>query len=257
MSKKRINFTGRQRIIRDHVQIEVHEQPGSGSIIAHASCALAGYEFPATSQAILEAYRPSGLQYERSSAITLGAGEIAVELNLNAFADHLDCLFRLLVVAPGDSGLVLGLAKQLRPRDNSGNDSSRSSILPVERAEIGPRLWKLELDAGAPVLLVTSNATLVPDHREFVRHPMFLALVMPDVLERCLFWAIDRNPESIEEDESAWWWCVLGQDLSGRPTPDAPPDSDEAQEFIVAAVDGFCRRHGIHARYQALSGEIE
>lgn len=252
MAKKKMNYTGRRKILRDHVSVEVRLPSGAGPSVAFASFSLDSYGFPADSKVIVEAHRPSGMQRERSAAVRTRQGNGTVELDLGNFADPADCRFAVRVIEPGAGGRLLGVAKQLVARDPNVPDGANASLLTVERADLGHRLWKLDLQGSSPVLFVSGDSDVIPNHREFVRDPYFLSIVLPDVLDSCLRWALGADPSSKDDHEEAWNWCQLGEQLAQRNMPnDVEGDLADVDEFVAAAVEAFCRRNAVRERYRS------
>ncbi len=256
MARKRINYTGRERILRDDVTIEVRVAQGRRPTSACAVFELGEYSFPSEARVFIEAYRPSRMQRVRSAGVPVRAGSGAVELELGLFEEPAECLFTLSVVEAGQSGKLLGVARQLRARDPNVPDGATAALLTVERSDCGQRLWRLDLDGSLPVLHVSGDTDLVPDHRDFVRDPFFLTIVLPDVFERCLRWAMPRDPESKDEDEAAWNWCRFGEQLTQRAVPaETEGSSPELEQFVASAIDAFCRRNSIRQRYRSSRGD--
>ena len=164
----------------------------------------------------------------------------------NLLLDDLDrselLRFRILIHADGSPQLSAS-AENLRPMD----DSQSESLLPMEPADLGQLLWRLEFNEEGPVLKF--NAVVFPSAAGVENYPPFGALVLPEAVRQVMEKLADEpNVLNDESDPlSSWgmWLDALGMD---RPKVDA--DDGEKREWCQSVVDAFCTRHSFAARLE-------
>lgn len=248
MTIRRLNYTNRQKISRNDVAVVVD---GASPPVARVDYDLAEYDFPDDSAVFLEAYAP---QESFGARVQVGLAphpDPNGQLDLGQFGAPRELLFRLKVIAPDGSGKLLGKADQLKASDDAAERPEGRSLLPVVSADLGHRLWWLELDETDQPTLVISER--IGDHKALARTPTFAWLVLPAVLRKCLEAAVETVDEESEGDEGVATplarWLKLGALLARRPAPDATDDQHERDEWVSDAVNAFCRDHKLMQRY--------
>lgn len=250
---RRFNYTGRQRILTEHVSIQV-TQPGSvPSFAAHLS--LQDYAFPGEANVYLEAY-------ERTAIMRFSFGTIAhvsqpneEDRRLTEFEGSDSFSFRVKVVdTSGSKGRILAESGPIEPVFPEDKQEQRRSLLPVKWDQLGEQVWRLEFPASTeePVKLLVNNR--IPDKTAFAQSPEFLSLVLPTVLREILVHVLVGEDYRDLDDSSDWRcsWLSFAKSLVGREPPVDQDGKDEAFEWIEAAVDSFCKRHAMHTRYSRL-----
>ena len=173
-------------------------------------------------------------------------GTIARYRNENIRLEELDLSqalrFRIMVHEESNA-LLLASAENLRPRDESASES----LLPMEPADLGQLLWKLDFSAEGPVLKFNSN--VFPSAGGIENYLPFASLVLPAVV-RSIVEKIANQPNSLEDDNdplSSWadWLDVMGLE---RPEE---LDDDQRTEWCDRVVDTFCNRHSFATRLGA------
>jgi hypothetical protein len=283
MTIKRVNFTGRRRIARDRVDIEVYDgQPRTfdatinleglsflphAAVYLEATCAgstvIERFPFgevgsvqPPPSRGLARCpFRKFTASSNRYQPRTYGtrAGEGLTKRTSRLEGENV--FFTLKVVERTERfGRILGIAEHIRPqRAGKQTVTSRRGILPIEPAELGQRLWKLELHNEHDVFLLINNNA--PGLIERVRSdPLFYAAIYPEVVRRILDAAIRKNVELDEEDE-LWpvLWLRFGKEL--HPTKQSPPKAGDEEEdienWIEEVVDSFCEAHALKDKFLA------
>ncbi len=257
MTIRKLNYTGRQRIRRADVDVTVHNVEDVFAATASVEHDLSSYDFPPDAGLVFEAYRKT--QLARMNLGGLSRPLSGQTLSLAGFPDPKALLFRLKIVAAGTSGLLLGEADELRATEGNDASAERSSLLLVEAADLGDRLWWLDLSDTAPRLQI--SASFATDFRAFARRDDFTWFVYPVVLRLILEREIES--ESAEDDagaedgdagDGASPWLQLGSQLAGRGCPE---DADSQAEWIEDACDAFCRRHRFKMKFRhILTGEV-
>ncbi len=248
MTVRRLNYTNRQKIRRSDVAVAVQ---GASSPVARVDYRLAEYGFADDAVVFLEAYAP---QESFGARVQVGLAhhpDATVELDLSQFSAPQELLFRLKVIAADGSGKLLGRADQLKASDEASDRTEGRSLLPVVSADLGHRLWWLELDeTDQPTLLISER---IEDYKAFARTPTFVWFVLPAILRGCLEAAVETVDEESEGDEGAATplarWLKLGSTLARRSAPDATDDQQERDKWIEDAVSAFCHDHKLMQRY--------
>lgn len=146
--------------------------------------------------------------------------------------------FRILLHEENNPQLVAA-AESLRPMD----DSQSESLLPMEPAELGERLWRLDVSEEGPVLKY--NRMVFPSAAGVENYLPFAALVLSEALRRVME-EISEDPSRLDDEGdplSAWsgWLDSIG---AGRPSE----NKDEASEWCDRVVDIFCEHHRFASR---------
>jgi len=247
---KRLNFTGRRRIPRDRVDIEVYDgQPRTFD----AAIDLDGTSLPSHAAVFLEAMCAGSNAVERFHFGEVGNIVPPQDRCLREL-DGKNVFFALKIVDRNERfGRLLGIAEHIRPqRAGKQTAAGRRGILPVEPKELGQRLWRLEFTDHEVYLYVNKD---VPELVDRVRtDPLFYAVVYPEVVRRVLMQAISENVD-IEEDDDHWpvLWLRFGKNL--HPMRDTPPTHDateeEREEWVEDVVEAFCKSHTVRDKYIA------
>lgn len=249
---RRLNYTKRRPIPRERVVIRLLERP-DGKQAFTAALDFEGLHFHAEAQVFVEAYRSYACQ--RFSFGTVRAPVHPPDVILAEFPPGALPLFRVKVVdARGVVGRMVGVLDRLAPQKPGEVKTDRISLLPVEYADLGEQVWRLDLEDG-PVLAL--NRAL-PQVGELARaDAAFLALAYPAILRRVLEEVLlveDHNdPDTDPEDwRSLWLRFALGfPGVSGRP-PAGFSDAaqQEKRDWIAAAVSGFCDRRRARSLFE-------
>lgn len=233
--QRRLNSTGRKRITKDRVRIELTPPLDTFSFpSATAEIDLRDLSPDPSARVVLEAYfRSSSMRFPCG---TVGAMLVPTKLVLTEIDRGGAIQFRLLVIASDESGRILASAEGLRPRQKS-DTPERDPLLPLRETDLGEELWRIDLDdRNGPWLVVNSR---VPGLATRLRTD---ALVQGLILPHALREVLRRLPAEGEDDEDYdWgnnWRKFLGQ-LDIALEPDDSNDEDSVQEWIEEAVGRF------------------
>lgn len=253
---KRLNYTGRRRIRRKHVQIETQDE-ADGVASFTATLALDDYEFPANARVYVEAQRLTA--FMRFSFGTVGAIAVppADKRRLIDIGRGEGVTFRVKVVATSDDmdnsrngvrpARVLGLADGIRPRESA--DSKSSSLLEIISGDTGDEVWRLEMDDSAPTLVLPPE--LFRQKIVLLAEPWFRSAILPMIF-RSVLMGIMSNVQDVDWDDTEDWrtlWLRMAASLPGaaaRP----PLDANEAAEWIDDTVGAFCRQHDLRSQFE-------
>lgn len=253
--QRRLNSTGRKRITRDRVTIELTPPLDRFSFpIATAEVDLTELGLDPAAPVALEAYyRSSSMRFPCGTVASL---DIPAKLVLTDIDRGGAIQFRLLVIAPDDSGRILASAEGIRPRQ-SADTPERQPLLPVRETDLGEELWRVDLnERNGPWLVINSR---VPGLASRLRSDALVqGLILPHALREVL-----RNltAEGEDEDDHDWGddWRKFLRALDVDVAPDEPGDEDAIQDWVEDAVTRFSqlKRFAELVRGASLQGESE
>jgi hypothetical protein len=250
---KRVNSTGRRRISSDRIAIEVHE--GQAPRTFDATIDLRDFEAPQEADVVLEATCAGSNTIRRYSWGTVGQLAAPDDRTLRDLHGE-NIFFSLKVIDRSERfGRILGLAENIRPlRAGSKTSTGRRGILPVEKADLGDELWRLDFRSEDVFLLVNQK---IPGLSERVRFDASIyTLIYPAIIREILQRALDEQTDD-EEDSERWpvLWLKYGRRL--HPEGLQPPESedeDEREEWIAEVVSAFCHEHSLREKFMQAAG---
>ena len=176
---KRINYTGRRRINRRHIELKINAD-GDAPPAFDAELTLGSYELPHNARVFVEAYRQTS--WQRFDFGTVGDIKQPDDRQLTAFGSVDGVLFRVKVVeapeADGDGrpARILRHADRIRPR--MPDERQAKSLLPLDPGDFRDEVWRLEFDeTGEPILKISRH--LIPDWRALPVTKEFATLALP------------------------------------------------------------------------------
>ena len=250
---RRINYTGRQRIKREHVSIVVHKN-ARGPDRFDAKVDLEEYNLPKEASVSVEAYRRTG--WMRFSFGTVGLALSSEACELTEFDSPDGVLFRVKVTsgAPA-SGKLLAEADQIPFHFFGEQEERRAPLLAVAPADLGFEITKIDL-TDRPLLLINSS---LGDWRTVAKLPVFISLIYPHVLRQILTRILTvekyREVEDVEDAED--WkaqWLLYATRLPGVSLPPDEADPSEYDDWIDDAVKAFAKSHGMIEQFRTPIG---
>ncbi len=233
---RRFNFTERKRIDQQRVAVKIEERNDNAPAFT-AELDLYGLDLPPEANVIIEAY--SG-----RAAVRFPWGKVralAPPLDRHLTDMPVNPSFRVKVVAPDKSGVLLAMANRVRPH----REEHHGSLVWLKGEDLGKEVWRLQFaGTGAPTLLVNENIHGIGE--AVLRDGAFRGLVMPEVLRAMLTRALLVDDYSPEDDSGDWSeLMVFVSGFYGEPiVPNREGDEREARmEWIDAAVAAFARHH--------------
>lgn len=259
---RRLNFTQRRRIKRDHAQIKLRDCKDGDRKTFDVALDLAKYGLPPDARVIVEAYRQTAFQ--RFDFGTVGRPDPPDTRLPNEFGVGEGVQFRVKVVegANGNgspsatSGVrrarILAHADRITPIQAG----RRRSLLPLDRSDSRDEVWRLEVDLQTGPLLRIS-VHLVANREAFVRSREFTTLVLPQVF-RCILASVFED--GIPDEESAVWrlkWAGLACSTmrATQPPPAIGEDQQAREEWIDEVVSKWCRGRRLGTLFQNWWGE--
>lgn len=246
---RRLNFTKRQRLKREHVRVTIHQPMDSAPPVMSAAIDLSHYVLPDDAAVLVEAYRHAA--WKRFEFGTVGVLRVPEDLALRDFGAGEGVQFRVKIVEPPSRGAaaarILAQADGIKPNQ----DGPHRSLLPLDPdPSLRQEVWRLEIDENdGPIIKVSTH--LVRDRHALARSPAFLTLVLPEVLRRVLTWALaDGLPGEDEWDAPRGRWIRFGCGLLAQHEPpdeldDHDEGADDRERWIAEAVTRFCHTNRI------------
>lgn len=245
MPIRRLNFTRRRRILRDDIDIVLHEQTSPPTFDAHLN--LEHYHFPPDARVFVEAYRQTTVS--RFDFGTVSVPSQPASTSLGDFESPAAILFRVRITATsGSSGILLGVADRLRPREPDEKPDRRIPLLPPKPDDLGEELWRVEFSSTATYLVINSQ---LPDWKETARDPQFRALAFPAAMRRILERILYVDDYTTADDDQDWHslWLRFASMLPG--SGPVPRNRDDYDDWIEDAVAAFARRTRLRTAYNA------
>ncbi len=244
---RRFNYTGRKQIIKEHAKVALKNTDDERTYF-EIELELGSYNFPREADVRVEAWRSNAVQ-------RWSFGTVANPLQLSQEHRTLQNVphtaqFKVVVVAPDDSGLLFGKSNAIRPISAKHS----KSLLPVEIAsDLGQEVWRLDFgDSDQVVLQINSNITDL--ERIIAKEPSFRSLIMPEVFRSVLQHAILIDNTSLEDEDDQWheWITLAKHYLGSKTSPEISTLSSEearnkALNWVEEVVQAFASHHRIKA----------
>jgi len=234
MPINRLNYTNRRRINHRDARIVIRERENSPpEFDAHLK--LGDYKLPADALVFVEAYRQT--RWMRFAFGEVRAIVPPVDRTLSEFDSAEGIQFRVRVTSTsGRKGVMLAEADKIRPKRSDDTDDERVPLLPVQPAELGHLVWKLDFTSD-PVLLINKSL----DWRAVASSPSFRSLVCPAALREVLI-RIRFEEEYPDLDDPEDWkakWILFGSSLPGCSNVPDEEDWDHFEEWIEMVTEAF------------------
>jgi hypothetical protein len=242
--KRRINFTGRKKIMQESVKLDVTGL-NTPNVAFSCSADLGRYNFPESAAVFLDVYRDKYIR-QRHSLGTVGSPVKIRDEKIPRFSSYPVLTYRITVTDQGQgSKLILGRSSPIL-FTSSGPGSSASPILPLRYQNNINQVWCIDFESGKPVLLINSGITGI---EEKIRNDaLFRHSIFPAVLREILFYLfILKEPD--EEDETTQKWIqyiseTLGfhddlDILKDENDEDDGTDYESKMEVIESIIEKF------------------
>lgn len=242
--KRRVNYTGRQRIPRENIEINLVRDD---DIIRSFDAIISfdDFDFPDDAKVYIDAYHRT--EFLRFNFGTVDDRENPRSTALSSLAYGANLKFRLLVVdESGKHGLILGQADRISPE----KEADRKSILPVDWKDLGKQIWRIEYTEheGGPILYFNGK---IPNIKNIsMSDPQFFICVYPSVIREVLTHIVFvdgvDSPSEPSIDWHADWIRFARIILPGREHPEILDpgvedfNSEDAKKWIDDVVEEFC-----------------
>ncbi|MDQ6971874.1 MAG: hypothetical protein Q9M30_04430 [Mariprofundaceae bacterium] len=203
---RRINQTGRKKIPRSDVTINVREQ--QGKLVFTAAFNL-NATLPPDGALYVEAYNSNTLQ--RFDFGTVGFPRDPASTLLDQLDLSSPVKFRVKVVdESGHSARLIASAEGLRSEEDA-EEERKASLMTFKSAPLGSLTWKVvcsDDEDGMPVLYLNNMIPAAKD--TLLLNPVFRGLVLPGALREVLFSILTNLDDGGEPAEGSWQERWLG-----------------------------------------------
>ena len=240
---RRFNFTGRKRIALEHVNITVKDGGSDGIATFDAEFEFDDLELPPNAPVMIEAFRGSNIN--RYAWGTVGQLTPPDDRSLINMQDNPS--FRIKVVAPDRSGILLAMASRITPH----REERRGSLVWLNTSiDLGKEVWRLDFGDGNPTLYV--NASIEGIGKAASSDRAFQSLVFPEVLRAMLTQAVIVDEADPDDDGGDWLGLMTfvrgfhNEPLPPRLTVVGENDdrrSEDAVRWINDAVRAFTQKN--------------
>lgn len=153
--------------------------------------------------------------------------------------------FRILIRTASNLKLLASV-ENLRPKD----DSQAESLLPMEPANLGERLWNLDIRDDGPVLQF--NVLVFPSAAGVENYAPFGSLVLPEALRQVMM-KIAEDTGVLDDEGDPWHVWSEWLDAIGANRPPLKTDDAEEKELWCKEVIGiFCAKHRFASQLQSV-----
>lgn len=246
---RRVNFTGRRKIARSRLHILLYGTQ-EGGLAFDAGLDVETLQLPLEARIYVEAYRRTYLRRFACGTVAqprMPRGQVLDGLDAGAHV-----LFRVKIV--DGKGRIPAGADRISPRRPEDEDAGKLCLLPVEFADLGSSIWRLDLDGEWPSLQLNNR---IDNIREIARaDEAFQALVYPEVVRQILTHIViaeDHTDPDTDPDDWMSLWLRYAIGLMGRRA--LPPSGGEDQvvldkgRWIDDAVEAFCASRRLVDRF--------
>lgn len=251
MSIRRINSTGRKKILREDACIFVRPD-ADGTLTFNATLNLEDYELPPDALVFVEAYRQTTFMRFSHGTVAAPQPPPDVRRRLTEFASPEGLQFRVKVTSAGERpGLLLAEADQIPVRDDEEQPEHRLALLPPAPADLGHEAWRIDFTSNGPLLLINERAG---DWKGVAASPLFRSLVYPAAMRQILWHVYKVEETRTMEDPENWAsrWLSFASGFPGVGTPPLGSDEDdEWGEWITEAVESFARKHQMFDHFKS------
>jgi hypothetical protein len=234
---RRFNYTGRKRIFKKDVAIQIMEKSDTG-LPFEAIIDLPKYDLPEDAPVYLEAYHQTKL--ERFDFGTVKETIPQKETVLKTFDEDENINFTVKVVDLTEkNGRLLALVKGLKP--SSKEPAKHKSLLPVSIQPLDNLVYELQFSDDAPVLIL--NERFSENGINFMPlDEYFTSLCFPPILKEILTRIIVIDDITDPDEDNPDWqtkWLKYAKQFNNESIPSEEDDSDGKLQWIDDVVDGW------------------
>jgi hypothetical protein len=242
---RKINFTGRKKIRRNKVRVDIQRNAG-GRRIFNILIDLAEMGLDSEARVYVEAYHRTG--YQRFDFGSVGERRLPEDRCLSHFADSILPLFRVKVVDRRSAhGRILASLDRIRPESVENQPSGSHSLLFVEYEDLGNQIWQLDLEGDWPVLKLNHKVDDIGLVASLDTE--FSALVYPEVLRQILTRILLEEEHTDPHCDDDWpsLWLQLASCLQDVGEP--PTTRGEQTAWIDRATEAFAAKRDFINRF--------
>lgn len=255
-SIRRINSTGRRRISRKHIKIEMLPSAPGEPLKVKAALALESYGFPASSLVVIEAYhRSSGMRFDCGTIDMLSVPDPLVLTDVDRSGS---ALFRLKVIDDQEErGKLLGSAERIEAeREAKGEDVRR--IFPVYYRDLGHDVWKVEIEPSIrPILII--NKRIPGFLPRVLENPLTMGIFLSGAFRFVLQEFIRETGPEEDGEGLGWkedWLEYCKAELGAVDDPREYGDEEGKKNWIDDMVNRFCESKAFIDKMRRFEGEV-
>lgn len=253
---RRINYTGRKRINKSDVLIEIKKMEGNG-LPFEATIDLSQIDLPEDAPVYLEAYQQTKL--ERFDFGTVKETGPKGETILRSFKEDEGIKFTVKVVDLSDKhGRLLAIGRAIRPYSN--DEGNQKALLPVSFEELDKLVYEIRFSEDSPELVLNSEFEDL-GIKSMPLTGYFSALCFPSILKEILIKTIviDEKYEPDEEDRSDWHtkWVKFAMQFNSEEIPKDDEDTEGRLEWIDVVIDSWADQQKIVKKFGAFLEELQ
>jgi len=159
---------------------------------------LPGLDLPQDAVIFVIAY--SAMFEKRINIGKVSSVELRENIKLDA-GEGIGLVFRV-IVREREGNLILASAEGIRGISDA-EEPNRISLLPLEYADLGEKLWEVKLaDGNQPYLLVNEDEELQLRMKVSDKDPLFYGSIVPQAFESGLVYLALNPPQ--DEDDALW-----------------------------------------------------
>ena len=227
---RRFNYTKRIKLAKSDVAIELSDARKNEPPTFTANLDFSSYDLPSDARIVISSYRLSFAMRFDWGTVSDPTPPEDTRLTETPEAPQ----FRVMVLAPDDSGRILAMADRVKPVRSSG----QQSLLWLNEAELGNEVWRLKIGDGMPTLEVNQSIGGISGIAR--SDQVFQSLVIPDVLREILRKMIIDDDASFDDPDSEWHdWMEFVKQIDIGDLPDAAGDDGRDAEAATQWIDSW------------------
>ena len=234
------NPTGIKEIDRKRANLSISDGLGGRTfMLDHLS--LDGLDIPSDSLLIVVAKAGNtNIRHELGSVASYSKHALSLQgLDLSQ-----PLRFRILIHKADDPKLI-GSIENIRAHDESQSES----LIPMEPAQLGERLWRLVINEDGPVLQF--NSDVFPNASGAENFTPFGALVLPEALRQVMADIADDPARLSDDGDPMFVWANWLDSIGAEQPPDDVGEAAVKQEWCDRVVDRFCEKFLFAQRLKA------
>ena len=252
--KRKINFTNRQRITTDLIEVGVLNDAKDGAlIVADLNAVSDRYkdDFDPSSRVVIDV--KGARSFKRFSFGSISQIALPSDPSLAEFADVSSFTAVAKVIDPKE-GLLLAESAHLSlsvPGEGEIEPATDRELMTLDLDEsLDERWWAVGFNESEPrrVYLRVNKRLPGADQLSHRRPPAFLGMVTAAAMQLALIklWIVDgQTPDS---DDALGDWSRLLESFY-EPVPDDELEADLKWVWIERAIDAFCAQHRLRTIY--------
>lgn len=251
MTTRRIVHTGRQKILLNHINIDISEEPGGGWGFS-VRVNLEPYKLPKTAKVFVEAYDRTAWERFDMGIVSGVSPRTVGRFTLKMIPERDGVLFRIKVTATeARKGVLLAGADRIAPKAPGEGNAGKRPLLHVCQGFLDGPLYELDIKNDWPTLVINRE---VPNWRETARNSWFQSLVHPAVIREIatnLYLSQRLFDEATDTDGNGWedLWLRYLRELASGTMPDSD-DWEDVSTWIDLVVSAFAQSRNLLGLYK-------